>query len=246
MIYLLYGTDTNKSRIKLHELIGSLIKKRPDASHVKVNDETFNAASLDEYIGGMGLFAQKMIVEMDNVFRNKDAKEEVISRLKDIKASDNIFVFLEGELLKGEVTKFEKQAEKIQEFTESVKTVSLKEGMGEKTKFNIFSLTDALGKRDRKQLWVLYQKAIMNGSVAEEIHGILFWQIKAMLQTAQAENPKDAGLNPYVYQKSGGFLKNYTEQEVKTMASKLVELYHQARRGISDMSVSLERFVLEI
>ncbi|MES2436422.1 MAG: hypothetical protein V4519_00245 [Patescibacteria group bacterium] len=240
MIYLLYGSDIIKSRNKLHDLVGSLIKKKPDASHVKINDETFEPSYLDEYIGGMGLFSSKTIVEMDMVFRNKEAKEEIMSRIKDIAASDNIFVFLEGTLNKAELTKFEKNAEKVQEF-------SLKEEPEKKNKdFNIFSLTDALGRRDRKQLWVLYQKALMNNSAPEEIHGILFWQIKAMLQAAKSKTAQESGLNPFVFQKSQGFLKNYTEQEVKEHSAKLVDIYHKARRGIHEFDVALEKYILEI
>ncbi len=110
----------------------------------------------------------------------------------------------------------------------------------------MFSLTDALGRRDKKQLFVLYQKAKMNKSAAEEIHGILFWQIKAMLQAAAAKNAQDSGLNPYVYQKSLASLKNFSEQELKAISSRLVSIYHEARRGMVDFDVALEKFILEV
>jgi DNA polymerase III delta subunit len=241
MIYLLYGSDTTKSREKLHELVGSLLKKKPDASYVRLTDETFEEASLDEHIGGMGLFSQKTIVELDNVFRNKEAKPVVIDRLKDIAESDNIFVVLEGELTAGDVKKFEKYAEKVQEFTEPH---SAEASRGKD--FNIFSLTDVFGKRDRKQLWVLYTKAKRKNISAEEIHGILFWQVKAMFQAQSASSAKEASLNPFVYQKSQGFLRNFKAEELKTISSKLVSMYHDARRGIRDFDLALEKFILEM
>jgi DNA polymerase III delta subunit len=240
MIYLLYGSDTTKSRTKLHELVGSLIKKKPDASHVRITDETFSELAIDEHISGMGLFSQKTIVELDNVFRNKEAKPIVMERLKDIAESENIFVILEGELTAADIKKFEKHAEKVQEFEDtSVGTAKAKD-------FNIFSLTDALGRRDRKQLWVLYTKAKRKNISDEEIHGILFWQMKAMFQAERAGNAKEAGLNPFVYQKSKGFLGNFTPEELRTTSSKLVSIYHDARRGIHDFSLALEKFVLEL
>src|SRR4051812_19827217 len=110
MIYLLYGSDTDKARAKLHELVATLIKKKPDASHERMNDETFDAGHLEELIGSMGLFSQKAIIEMITVFRNKEAKEAVLDRIKDIAKSDNVFVFLEGEITKADLTKFEKNA----------------------------------------------------------------------------------------------------------------------------------------
>ncbi len=239
MIYLLYGTDSQKSRNKLHDLVTSLVKKKPDASHIRLNDETFSDASLEENISGVGLFSQKTIVEMDNVFRNKDAKVSLLERLKDIAQSENIFVILEGELTKAELTKFEKHSEKVQEFSLQEETPKAKD-------FNVFSLTDALGKRDRKHLWVLFMKARAHDIAPEEIHGILFWQIKAMLATMQSKSPKEAGLNPFVYQKSGGFLRNFTPQEIQDTSVKLIELYHNARRGIVDFDRGLERFILEV
>jgi DNA polymerase III delta subunit len=240
MIYLLYGSDTTKSRTKLHELVGSLIKKKPDASHVRITDETFDEAGLDEHISGMGLFSQKTIVELDNVFRNKEAKPVIIDRLKDIAASENVFVILEGELTAGDVKKFEKHAEKVQEFENA-------SAGGAKVKdFNIFSLTDALGRRDKKQLWVLYTKAKRKNISDEEIHGILFWQMKGMFQAMNADSAKEAGLNPFVYQKSKGFLGNFTPEELQATSSKLVSIYHDARRGIHDFSNALEKFILEM
>lgn len=242
MIYVLYGSDIKKSRAKLHDLVQSLIKKKPDASHVRMSDEGFDEAALDEHISGMGLFSQKTIVEMDNVFRNKEAKEIILDRIKDIGASKNVFVFLEGELNKADLTKFEKHAEKVQEFTS---TSSDKVG-DKKDTFKIFSLTDAFGRRDKKQLWVLYRKAKMNNASDEEIHGILFWQVKSILLALNAKSAQAAGLNPYVYQKSLGFSKNFTPHEIKNISSHLVSLYHNARRGITPFESALEKFILEV
>lgn len=240
MIYLLYGSDTNKSRTKLHELVASLLKKKPDASHVRITDEDFDEARLDENIGGMGLFSSKTIVELDNVFRNKEAKPVVLDRIKDIAESENVFVILEGELLAGEVKKFEKYAEKVQEFTSQDDTRAARKD------FNIFSITDAFGKRDRKQMWVLYTKAKRKNISDEEIHGILFWQMKAFFQTMQASTPKEAGLNPFVYQKSQGYLRNFKPEELQSISSRLVSIYHNARRGITDFDIALEKFILEV
>jgi DNA polymerase III delta subunit len=240
MIYLLYGSDTDKARAKLHDLVGSLVKKKPDASHERLNDETFSADKLEELMGGMGLFSQKAIIEMINVFRNKDAKETVLENIKDIGKSDNIFVFLEGELNKTDLAKFEKNSEKIQEFELKTK------GEVKKEEFKIFSLTDAFGRRDKKMLWVLYTKAKMHDIAAEEIHGILFWQVKAVVQAAAAGSAKEAGLNPFVYQKSKAILQKYSLDEIKGISSKLVSMYHNARRGIHDFDVALEKFILEV
>jgi DNA polymerase III delta subunit len=241
MLYLLYGTNPEKSRAKLHELVESLLKKKPDASHLRITDENFSEANLEELISSPGLFASKTIVEVDNAFRNKEAKPVILEKLKDIKESENIFVMLEGELLKLDVKKFEKYAEKVQEFG-----TKGEEDVKERKDFNIFSLTDALGRKDKKQLWVLYTKAKRKNIADEEIHGILFWQIKAIFLAARMKSASEAGLNPFVFQKSQGFLKNYSKHEVHEVSSKLVSIYHDARRGIHDMGSALEKFILEM
>jgi DNA polymerase III delta subunit len=244
MIYLLYGRDGDKARKKLHELVESLLKKKPDASHVRMNDETFSEQELESLLGSMGLFSNKAIIELDNIFRNKDSKQIILEKLKEIASSENIFVFLEGELNKTDLTKFEKNAQKVQEFKQTERA-HFKEVSKEKD-FNIFSLTDALGKKDKKQLWVLFQKATMKNISPEEIHGILFWQIKALLLATESQSAKEAGLNPFVFQKSQGFARNFSLPELRAISSKLVELYHQARRGIIEFETGLERFILEM
>lgn len=239
MIYVLYGSDTDKSREKLTELVQKMLIKKPDASHAKLNDENISRAALDELIGGMGLFSSKLIVECDRLLERKDVKEIVIERLKDIATSENIFIVREGELLKSELKLFEKYAEKIQEF-------SHKSPVATKRDNSFFSIADALGRRDKKQLWVLYRKARMEDVAPEEIHGILFWQVKSMLLAAGSYTAGEAGLNPYVFQKSKGFARNFSREELVAVSSALIEMYHQARRGIVDFDSALERFIVEV
>ncbi len=238
MLYFLYGSDTKKSREKLHELLDVLQKKKPDASVFKMDAETWDAARFEEFIGGQGLFEHKYIVVLDHVFEQVDAKERIVDGAREIQESDNVFLCLEATVDKATLKKIEKYAQKVQEFEE-------KERVSAKP-FNIFSLTDALGKRDKKQLWVLYQQALEAGSEPEEIHGILLWQIKSMLLATQSQSAEDAGLKPFVYQKASGFARNFSHEELRTMSARFVSFYHDARRGVVDLGIALERFLLTI
>lgn len=229
MIYLLYGTDTIKSRTKLHTLLDSMFAKKPDASYVRVDLENFNESRIEEFVGSQGLFESKYIIVFDNLFRDNPqsshsggggAKEILLKNLKEISQSQNIFIFLEEKLNKIELKKFEKYAEKIQSF-EAVGATSNQE-----KKFDIFSLTYAFGRRDKKALWVLYQKAKLNNIADEQIHGVLFWKIKSMLLSFNTPH--------------------YSEDELKKLSSSLVSLYHDTRRGIREIDIALERFILEI
>src|SRR3990167_4220906 len=150
MLYLIHGNDFEKARMKARDLIAALQKKKPGAEVFRLEDEMIGVGKLDELSGGQGLFERKYIVFADNVFRSEEAKEIVLGKLKELAESENIFIFLEDELGKPDLKELTKFAEKVQQFS----------GATNKEKpFNVFSLTEMLGRRDKRGLWVLYQKA---------------------------------------------------------------------------------------
>mgnify|MGYP001620023265 CR=1 FL=1 len=61
---------------------------------------------------------------------------------------------------------------------------------------------------------------------------------------AVSKDATDAGINPYVFQKSSGFAKNFSKDELATMGARLVRMSHDAHRGKTDFDIELERFVL--
>ena len=239
MIYLLHGEDTDKARAKAHELVDTLRAKKPDASFFRI-EASQQPIQLDELVGSQGLFEKKYIVLFDRVFENKETKEQMLEKRKELAESPHIFIFLEGKIDKASLTKLEKVAAKVQEFA----AVSAAPKFGAAGKFNIFAMSDALGTRDKKQLWFLYQKAVMNGLVAEEIHGTLFWAVKSMLLAVNSKTAGESGLNPFVYQKSVGFARNFSQDELAKMSGALVRMYHDAHRGEVDFDGALERWVL--
>ncbi len=221
MIYFLHGTNIDKGRAKAHELIDSMLKKKPDASFYKMDTETFDVDALSNYIESQGLFENKYIVFLDRISGDKNHKEEFLKKIKEIAESKNIFIILEGKLDKVSLGKIEKKAEKTQEFM--LKETSASE---KKEAYNAFSLADAFGKKDIKNLWILYRKAIDKGEVPEALHGMLFWKIKTML------------INNY--------LGPYTKEELQKLAEKLVTIYHEARRGNGELETKLENLVLSL
>lgn len=242
MLYVLHGTDTKRARVKLHSLLDRLFEKKPDASFVKIDDETFEISQMTELIEGQGLFESKCIVLLDGVLKNKDSKDVLIKSLKEIVSSENIFILIEEKIDKGTLSKLEKAAKSgsgaVQEF--------VGKDIQEKKQFNVFKMTDALGRRNKKSLWVLYQEALKNGVSGEEIYGILFWQIKSMMLAGVSNSASEAGLNPFVFKKSTDFLKNYTKEEIQKLSSTLVRIAHDSRRGIHELDIALERFILGV
>jgi hypothetical protein len=230
MIYFLHGTDKDKARKKAHELYESLLKKKPDASFFRIDSENWKTAGFDEKIEAQGLFENKFIVFLDQVFQDKEAKGEIVSKLKEISESENVFIFLEEKVDKATLTKIEKKAAKVQVFEQSEKV--RKFGMGEEKPlllkdFNIFAITNAFEKRDKKSMWVIFVKAKMFNVPAEEIHGVINWKLRMLLASPSSN-------------------RNYSHDELKSISQRMVDMYHQAHRGLFELDSALEQFILAL
>jgi len=262
MIYLFYGDDKVKARNQAQKVIEAARKKHSEAGFFKLTAENFSENKLDELIANQGLFYSANIVLADNLCEEKEIVEILLKKLKEIKVSPNFFVFLEGKLNKKELESFKKQAEKVEEFVKPIKSLSKKEALALKgEKIDFFEFTDAFGARNKKLLWTLYQDALAEGVPSEEVHGILFWQLKAMLSALKSKDAAEAGLNPFPYNKAKAYARNYhahqnvragvqtmesAEKKLKEMSSTLFNMYHQAHRGEIDFAVALEKFILAL
>jgi len=240
MLYFIYGSDSARAIAKAREVVESLRKKKPDAAFFKMDDESFDAGRLTELIGGQGLFERHSIILMSRVFENREAKGAVLGKLNELAMSRNVFIIREAVCDKATAEEIRKVAAKTQEFVKEETDGPVEEN------FNIFSLADALGRRDKRTLWVLYEKALRRGVSPEEIHGVLFWQIKCMIMAAAARNAATAGLKPFVFAKAKRYAGNFSEAELQKISSRLVAVYHDARAGGPELDIALERFMLTI
>ncbi|KKU67189.1 MAG: hypothetical protein UX89_C0017G0014 [Parcubacteria group bacterium GW2011_GWA2_47_16] len=173
MLYLLHGTDRHKVTAKAGEMLVNLKTRRPDAEVFGMTDDDTNLSRLQELSGGQGLFESKYIVVLKNLFSNKEFAEPILELLPALAVSQNIFIFVEGALLKSTLGVFQKIGAQIQTFSAAPKESQ-----------NFFALADALATRDKKRLWVLYVRAIRKGASPEEISGILFWKVKDLFPSA--------------------------------------------------------------
>ena len=235
MIYLLHGTDTHKSRAKLHEMLNALGKKRPNSEVFRITAENWSERQFDELLSAQGLFDQKYIVVLDGILEKKDIKNYIIERLAEMKSAEHPFLVLEEKVDAVSLKKIEKSAEKVQEFTKK-ETV--------KETYNIFYITDGLLARDKKRLWIDFVGLIAEGAVAEEIHGILFWQVKNMILASRAKNLGETGLTSYQYKNAVSGSRKSSKEELFKMSSDLVEMTHKVRSGDGELEVMLEKWIL--
>lgn len=112
--------------------------------------------------------------------------------------------------------------------------------------FNVFSLTDAIGARKKRDAWVLYQKALASGMVPEEIFYKLVWQVKTMLVANKTGSAEEADMKSYPYSKAKGFLRNFKNGELEKLSEDLVLGYHAARRGEGEIETLVEKTLLHL
>jgi DNA polymerase III delta subunit len=244
MIYLLHGADADRSRAKMREISDSLRAKQPDAAYFRMDAEHWNLAELEEYCGGQGLFSNRFVIVLDRLLENEEIAPVLLEQIEVVAASPNIFIVLEGKLDKDALKIFEKHAEKIQESEETAVQAAAK--MKGKERFNVFSLAEALGKRDRKNLWVLYRRALDEDITPEEIHGTLFWQAKSIALARIAKTAAAAGMKDFPFTKAKGYADNFSAIESAGLLTRLIRMSHDSRRGLSDISLSLEELALTI
>lgn len=223
MLYLIYGSEREKARAKKDELLSVLRGKRPDAEVFVVDGDNFTAASLESLYSSQGLFEQKHIVVLDGLFSDKEVKQIILDSLCELASAESVFLILEGVLDAKTAGAVEKH---------SAKTFSFGEKKKEEKDGTAFLIADALLAKDRKRAWVNYQKALRNDIAPEAIHGALFWKIKTIL----------------LAKKTGGWnrdAKNFSEEELDNMLSRLVSVYHGIRLEGGEMESELERFILQ-
>lgn len=232
-MYVYYGSDIQKSRKKLQATVASLLKRAPHAIVETVTAET-EYVDFPALLEAQGLFYAKRIVVFDSVFANAALKDAVLEILSDLAESEHIFFILERELAQPVVKKLAKYAKRIEEF-----------GRKEpKTKDqSSFRIADALQMKDRKALWVEIEQALLRGTSAEEIHGLLFWGAKALV-LAKDSDPKTSGLHPFVHSKASQRAKKFSDAELQTLISALAVLPHHSRRKGIELEYALEEFAL--
>jgi len=237
MIYLIQGSDTIKTRHKYDALIESLLARKLDSLAWKIDSENFDEEKFRELIVSQDLFAHKYIVGCDHLVGDKKSQEFILANLSEIKESANIFIILEDSL-------DEKILKQVKKYTE--KDLSFDKKLGEEKKFNIFAITDALGERNRKKLWILYQEALRAGIEDEEIFWKFQWMVKHMLFFKKSKEPSTSELKGFSKTKIEKYSRNYKTEELENLSTQLVSLFHAVRRGEGEMGMGLEKIVFGI
>ena len=110
----------------------------------------------------------------------------------------------------------------------------------------MFSLADALGARNKRELWTGYIQALRSGLEPESIQGTLHWAVKAILIASNTGSANEAGQKPCTYNKFKRYAGNFKNGELIELSRSLISVYHDARRGKVDLKTGLEKWVLGV
>ena len=152
-----------------------------------------------------------------NILEREEERSFVYSKMSELSASLNSFVFVESKLLKSELDEFKKVKAQINYF-------ELPKEKHEK--YNNFILANDLGAKDKKSLWLHYREAVDLGVGFEELVGVMFWKVKDMLVKR--------------------FYGKWKREELQNVGARLAYLLPEARREGKDAEIAFEQFILEI
>ncbi|NOY35517.1 MAG: hypothetical protein GXP44_01175 [bacterium] len=229
MIYLLYGQDTFKGKRKLVEILDFFRAKIGNLGIFRLDGDGFKVAELEELLKSRTLFGEKYVVVCDRVLGIPAANKLVADNIEKFAESQSVFIFFEEEIEKEILNLLKDRAQKAQEF-------KLPAGNPEE-KYNPFPLCDAFASKNKKRAWVLFRRAILLGAPAEEIFWKIWWQLKNLLLVKKLSRingvnlAKESGLKPYPLKKATAAAANFSEEELSDYSSKMLQLYHDARKG---------------
>ncbi len=89
---------------------------------------------------------------------------------------------------------------------------------------NIFGLTDALLRKDKKRALLALHEAIGNGEKPVELLGLLAWQIRNLLRFKTGATPNQLKFHPFVLGKLKESAKIFSTEELNAFLSKIIDL----------------------
>ena len=84
------------------------------------------------------------------------------------------------------------------------------------------------------------------GVSAEEVIGILWWQLKTLRLAAVTKSAPEAGMKDFPYNKAKRALGNFSDGELETLSHSVLRVYHDGHAGKTDIDFALEQFVLSL
>jgi hypothetical protein len=222
MLYLFSGDDVKTKHSSYEKFLKTLPK---NAERFVISRNNFDPTQIESLYSGQSLFAKISIIVLQDLLEREETREFITKKLKEIRESENHFIFLESKLPKSILEEFKKAKGEVNVFEAPKDKKASPVGLQPREKFDNFLIANTFGSRDKLNTWLYFRKALAGGSSLEELVGILFWKIKDMILKKN-------------------FMK-FKEVELKNLASQLSCLLPEARSSGKDAETRLEQFLLE-
>ena len=232
MLEFIVGKDQSNRSDQLRERM--VVAQAAEIMVERISSDTYQSGLLPELAEATPLFGGLLLYIVDLTDGVVELQTDVWQNIMLLYESSHTFVVVVSTL----------SAAERKQLPAAVPVVATAE-TPKPTRFNTFQLADALVSKDKRRLWVLVQQARQAGIAAEEIIGVLWWQLKAIRLTQLTTSPAAAGLKPFVYQKAKRASAVYTEPVLHTMMQSLLAVYHEGHEG-RDIDLALEKWVLEL
>ncbi|MDP3004128.1 MAG: DNA polymerase III subunit delta [Candidatus Azambacteria bacterium] len=113
--------------------------------------------------------------------------------------------------------------------------------------YNIFRLTDALAKKNKKKALEALYIALDNGEKPTELLGLLAWQIRNLLKFKLNPNkPSDLKLHPFVLEKIRESARFFSIDELSAILSKIIDLDLSFKTGGLNERTALSLLIAEL
>lgn len=230
MLQLFYGTDTISARTK-----ALAVANATEETIERFESENFVVGSIRDAVEGVSLFGDTTTYIIDTPSTNPDMWLELVQTIEALASSAQMFIMVDNNLTAVQLKPLKTYLDKVELFTKD-----------KVSSFNAFALADAFATRDKKTLWILLTEAIRNGLKAEEIIGVLWWQIKSMRLAMVTTSASEAGMKDFPYNKAKRALRNFKPGELESISHQLLVVYHEGHGGEKDIWVGLEEWILGI
>lgn len=233
MLYFFHGDSAARLK-KITERREALAKNDRDALYRPLAEEEWNGPALEELARGQGLFGGTSYFLIKEFLSTKEDKEFFMESAALLARSHNVFFVSEPSATKEIIKAVEKAGGESVALAETQKATK-RDSSG-------FALADAAAKRDRKLAWALFHESLFKGASAEELHGILFWQMKNL---RLAKLPGSGANFSFPLMKAKSAAPKWKDEEITGALGRLVSIYHESHRGKYELPVALELFLLE-
>ncbi len=205
------------------------LQKTSEAAAVfPIEDLEWEKLSIDELLAmasTMSLMGDTRVFRLGGALNGARA-DEFLDITKELVDSPHQFILTEEKLLKRPMDVVTKACAEVVVHAAPKKVEA----------FNMFSMTFTFAARDRKKLWLELHESLRKGVVPEAFAGMLHWKVRDMLARRSFS---EGGL-------SKGVKGKYTKEELCRISGELVSLYHDSHRGAGELSLLLERYILQL